>query len=66
MHLPFAGVPSSKYFLLNSNLVYTALLAGLTRLLDLRNAAVTGSKFQTSPSYALLPAYCTDTYSALT
>lgn len=66
MHLPFASVPSGKYFLLNSNLVYTALLVSLTSSLGLKNAAVTGSKFQTSASYALLPAYCTDTYSALT
>lgn len=65
------GVPSSMYFLLNSNLVNTPLLASFTRPLDFWNAGVISSKFQTFPalffslSLALLPAYCANTYSAL-
>lgn len=60
------------YFLLNSNLVNTPLLASFTGSLDFWNAGVISSKFQTFPgllfslSLALLPAYCANTYSALT
>lgn len=66
------GVPSSMYFLLNTNLVSTSLFASFSRSLDFWSVRVFGSKFQTFPallfslSLALLTAYCANTYSALT